>query len=71
VDFGNVCKVPGYAVLDTRYAYQLRNVELSLAVNNLLDAKYYTQAFTCAAGVTNGIYPEAGRAFTAALRLKF
>jgi iron complex outermembrane receptor protein len=44
---------------------------MSLGVSNLLDAKYYTQAFTCNAGVTNGIYPEAGRAVTAALRVKF
>jgi len=71
VDFANTCKVPSYTTVDARYAYQWRQVELSLGVSNLLDAKYYTQAFTCAAGVTNGIYPEAGRAFTAALRVHF
>ncbi|HEY8905286.1 MAG TPA: TonB-dependent receptor [Rhodoferax sp.] len=71
VDFNNVCKVPGYAMTDARYAYQMRNIELSLGVSNLLDAKYYTQAYKCEAGVTNGIYPEAGRAVTAALRVKF
>lgn len=71
VDYNNACTIPSYATVDARYAYQLRNVELSLGMNNLLDAKYYTQAFTCTAGVTNGIYPEAGRAFTAALRVKF
>lgn len=71
VDFNNTCKVPSYVTLDARYAYQWRNVEMSLGLSNLLDAKYYTQAFVCAAGVTNGIYPEAGRAVTAALRLHF
>ncbi len=71
VDFNNVCKVPGYATTDARYAYKMRDIELSLGVSNLLDAKYYTQAFKCVAGVTNGIYPEAGRAMTAALRVKF
>jgi iron complex outermembrane receptor protein len=70
-DFNNVCKVPGYATMDARYAYQLPNLELSLGVSNLLDAKYYTQAFKCTGGVTSGIYPEAGRAVTAALRVKF
>lgn len=71
VDFNNACKVPSYTTVDARYAYQWRNVEMSLGASNLLDAKYYTQAFTCAAGVTNGIYPEAGRALTAALRVHF
>lgn len=71
VDYDNACTVPSYATVDARYAYQWRNVEMSLGLSNLLDAKYYTQAFTCTAGVTNGIYPEAGRAFTAALRVNF
>ena len=71
VDFDNACTIPAYTTVDARYAYQWRNVEMSLGVSNLLDAKYYTQAFTCKAGVTNGIYPEAGRAVTAALRVKF
>lgn len=70
-DFDNVCTIPGYATVDARYAYQLRNMELSLGMTNLMDTKYYTQAFKCTAGVTNGIYPEAGRALSAALRVKF
>jgi iron complex outermembrane receptor protein len=71
VDFNNACTVPGYATVDARYAYQWRNVEMSLGLGNLLDAKYYTQAFKCTAGVTHGIYPEAGRAVTTSLRVKF
>ncbi|MBU3999492.1 MAG: TonB-dependent receptor [Gammaproteobacteria bacterium] len=71
VDFDNVCSVPSYATVDARYAYQWQNVEVSVGLSNLLDAKYYTQAFTCTAGVTNGIYPEAGRAVTAALKVNF
>ena len=71
VDFNNVCTVPGYAVVDARHAYQLHNVELSVGVNNLLGNSYYTRAFVCTGGITNGIYPEAGRAFTASLRIKF
>ena len=63
--------MPAYATADARYAYQMRNVEFSLGVTNLTDQKYYTQAFRCTAGVTNGIYPEAGRAFSAAVRVKF
>lgn len=69
VDFNNLCKVPSYATVDARYAYQWRNVEFSLGVSNLLDARYYTQAFTCTAGITGGIYPEAGRAVTAVMRV--
>lgn len=71
VDFNNACTVPSYATVDARYAYQWRNVEMSLGLSNLLDAKYYTMAFSCTAGITNGIYPEAGRAATAALRVSF
>jgi iron complex outermembrane receptor protein len=42
-----------------------------LGVSNLFDKKFFTQAFGCAAGVTTAIYPEAGRAVTAALRVRF
>lgn len=71
VDFDNACSAPSYATVDARYAYQWRNVEMSLGLSNLLDAKYYTQAFRCSAGVTNGIYPESGRTVTASVRVKF
>jgi iron complex outermembrane receptor protein len=70
-DFANQCRMPSYTTADLRYAYQWGAAELALGVSNLTDHKYYTQAFTCVAGVTNGIYPEAGRAVTASLRYKF
>jgi iron complex outermembrane receptor protein len=70
-DMGNLCSMPGYATLDARYSYQYRNAEFSMGVNNLTDRKYYTQAFTCSAGVTAGIYPEAGQWVTASARLHF
>jgi iron complex outermembrane receptor protein len=71
VDFDNTCSAPNYATADLRYSYQFRNAEFALGVANLTDAKYYTQAFRCSAGVTNGIYPEAGRTVTASVRVKF
>lgn len=70
-DFANQCRMPGYATADVRYAYQWRNAEISLGVTNLSDRKFYTQAYGCAGGVTTSIYPEAGRAVTAALRYTF
>ena len=70
-DFANQCSVPAYTTADARYAYQWQKVELSLGITNLFNNKFYTQAFGCAAGVTTAIYPEAGRALTAALRVKF
>ena len=70
-DFSNACTMSAYTTLDARYAYKFKNAELSLGVGNLADRKYYTQAFSCAAGVVSGIYPEAGRTFTAALRVNF
>ncbi|WP_316316257.1 TonB-dependent receptor, partial [Clavibacter michiganensis] len=70
-DFSNQCRMPSYATVDLRYAYQWQNVEFSLAASNLFDRNYYTQAFVCTGGQTNGIYPEAGRALTAAVRVRF
>ena len=70
-DFANQCSMPAYTTADARYAYQWQNVELSLGIANLFDRKFYTQAYGCAAGVTTSIYPEPGRAVTAALRVRF
>ena len=70
-DYNNACTVPAYTTADVRYAYQWQQVELSLGVANLFDRKYYTQAYSCTAGVTGSIYPEAGRTVTAAVRVRF
>lgn len=70
-DFANQCSIPAYTTADARYAYQWQNVEVSLGITNLFDHKFYAQAFRCAAGVTTSIYPEAGRAVVAAVRVKF
>ena len=70
-DFANQCTMPAYTTADARYAYQWQNVEVSLGISNLFDRKFYTQAYGCSAGVTTSIYPEAGRAVVAALRVKF
>jgi iron complex outermembrane receptor protein len=70
-DFVNACRMPSYSTADVRYAYQWGAAELSLGINNLSDSKYYTLAYGCTAGVTQAIYPEAGRSVTAALRYKF
>ena len=70
-DFPNACSMPAYATADARYSYQWQNVEISLGIANLFDKKVYSQAFTCSAGVTTGIYPEAGRAATLAMKVRF
>ena len=70
-DFQNACTMPSFTTVDARYAYQWRQLELALGVANLLDRQYYTQAFGCVGGITNAIYPEAGRALTASLRVQF
>jgi iron complex outermembrane receptor protein len=70
-DFANVCSMPAYTTADARYAVQLKNMELSFGVNNLFDRDFYTQAFGCVGGQTSSIYSEAGRTFTAALRVSF
>jgi iron complex outermembrane receptor protein len=70
-DLANQCRMPSYTTVDARYAYQWDSVELSFGVSNLLDRSYYTQAYTCSAGVATDVYPEAGRSFVAALRMSF
>ncbi|HSV77888.1 MAG TPA: TonB-dependent receptor [Ramlibacter sp.] len=71
-DFDNACKMPSYTTADARYTWQFhRNAELGVGVTNLFDRKFFTQAFRCAGGVTNSIYPEPGRQFTASLRVQF
>ncbi len=70
-DFANQCRMPSYTTADARYAFTRNNMEWSLGVNNLFNRDYYTQAFGCAGGQTTSIYPEAGRTFTAALRVSF
>ncbi|MEO6032691.1 MAG: TonB-dependent receptor [Burkholderiaceae bacterium] len=70
-DFDNTCKMPSYTTADLRYAFQWGAAELALGVNNLTNSKYYTQAFSCVGGIVNSIYPEAGRAVTASVRLHF
>ena len=70
-DFANACTMPSYATVDARYAYKFANAELALGATNLANSKYYSQAFRCTAGVTNAIYPDAGRAVTATVRVNF
>jgi len=70
-DFANSCSMPAYTTADARYAYDWKQAELSLGVANLTGHKYYTQAFACASGQPTSVYPEPGRAITAALRVKF
>ncbi|HUR90231.1 MAG TPA: TonB-dependent receptor [Ramlibacter sp.] len=70
-DFANSCSMPAYTTTDVRYAYEWKQAELSVGVANLTDRKYFTQAFACVGGQPSAIYPDPGRAVTAALRMKF
>jgi iron complex outermembrane receptor protein len=70
-DFDNACRMPSYTTADLRYAFKWSLAELAIGVSNLTDAKYYTQAFSCVNGAVSSIYPEAGRAVTASVRVHF
>lgn len=70
-DNDNACRMPSYTTADLRYAYRWSLAELAVGVSNLGNTKYYTQAFGCDKGVVGRIYPEAGRAITASVRLHF
>ena len=70
-DVMNQCIMPSYSVSHVRYAYQLKDMDWAVAVNNLTDHRYFTQAFGCTAQVTSSIYPEPGRAVMASMRYRF
>ena len=70
-DVMNQCVMPSYSVAHVRYAYQLKDMDWALALNNLMDRRYYTQAFACSGQVTSSIYPEPGRTVMASMRYRF
>jgi len=70
-DFNNTCTVPAHTTLDLAYARSWGQAEFTLGIRNLADKRYFTSAFSCVAGQVGGIYPEAGRTLTAAVRLNF
>ncbi|MES1976483.1 MAG: TonB-dependent receptor [Pseudomonadota bacterium] len=79
LDIANLCAMPGYTVADVRYAYQFREAEISLAIANLFDRRFFTKA-ECDApvagapgsgGITSSIFPEPGRALRLAVRFQF
>ena len=71
-DFNNTCAIPAHTTLDLAYARSWGRAEFTLGIRNLTDKRYFTQAFDCTpAGQVGGIYPEAGRTLTAAMRLNF
>ena len=71
-DTSNTCSMPSYAVGDVKYSHQLhKSLQLSFAVNNVTDHKYYTYAAGCSSGFVTSIYPEAGRTFLATAQVHF
>jgi iron complex outermembrane receptor protein len=68
-DFTNSCaaRIPSYATLDARYARKLGPWELAISGANLTDRKYYSNAFSCKAG----IYPSDGRQLKLSARYDF
>ncbi|HKK39258.1 MAG TPA: TonB-dependent receptor [Cryomorphaceae bacterium] len=74
-------KIDAYWVNDFRIGYKIKDVifkeiEISLLVNNILDAEYssngYTYSYVFGSPITeNFFYPQAGTNFLAGLRLSF
>lgn len=71
VDFNNTCRVPSYNTLDVGYSFNTGPWDLQVQAKNLANKRYYSTAFTCIAGQTNAIYPEAGRSLSVNLRRQF
>ncbi|MCE3263784.1 MAG: outer rane hemin/siderophore receptor protein [Pseudoduganella sp.] len=68
-DFHNSCnaRIPAYTTVDGRYARKFGQWELALSALNLFDKDYYSQAFSCRAG----IYPDHGRQVKVSARYDF
>jgi iron complex outermembrane receptor protein len=68
-DFTNSCnaRVPSYATFDARYGRKLGAWELALSGLNLADRQYFSNAFSCKAG----IYPSNGRQLKFSARYDF
>lgn len=60
-------RIPSYVTLDARYAIRVNAWEFALTGTNLTDRNYFSQAFSCQAG----IYPENGRAVKFTARYDF
>ncbi len=70
-DMANQCRMPSYTTVNARYAHERGPLEFSFAVNNLFNRSYYTLAYACAGDVPTSVYPEAGRTFVMAMRVRY
>lgn len=68
-DFTNSCstRMPSFTTVDARYARRFGPWEAAVSGLNLADRQYFSQAFSCRAG----IYPSAGRQLKLSLRYDF
>ena len=68
-DFANGCaaRIPSYATFDARYAIKLGRWEVAATGLNLADRHYFSNAFSCRAG----IYPSDGRQVKLSARYDF
>jgi iron complex outermembrane receptor protein len=68
-DYDNSCagKIPGFATVDARYARKVGQWEFAVSGLNLTDKQYYSQAFSCKAG----IYAADGRQLKLSARYEF
>jgi iron complex outermembrane recepter protein len=53
--------MPAYSLVDLKYSHKLADWSWSLAVDNLLDKKYYSYGIRNGAGTSFNAYPELGR----------
>ena len=68
-DFANSCSamIPSHTTFDGRVAQRLGKWEFAVAGTNLADKRFYSNAFSCRAG----IYPENGRQLKLSARYDF
>ncbi len=68
-DFANSCgaRIPSYTTFDARYAVKVGAWEVAVNGLNLADRQYFSQAFSCRAG----IYPSDGRQVKLSARYEF
>ncbi|KJR40806.1 TonB-dependent receptor, beta-barrel domain protein [Candidatus Magnetoovum chiemensis] len=72
IDIYNNSNIAGYTLVDLKYTYKYKNMDINLAVNNIFDKTYAImgEAYGGLYLPTAGVYPGYGRAFYVELKYR-
>jgi iron complex outermembrane receptor protein len=64
-------RIPGHTLVDLRAAWDTRNWQFAVAVNNLFDRNYFNYAITSTTSTNFNAYPLPGRTALATVAYRF